>query len=122
MFYLGGNTDEETEKKGIVLITLKVGVFNPGDYSPKMLNMQTRMIYDMPIRLAATHKLMGDSSSTINRMLDFCLTAATVDTRIRVKIHRGTYPELTCRIPMHYSKQRSPLTFKDPTQNGCMLS
>ena len=132
MFYMLSSLDEETDKKGVVLIAFKLADIQfASPFGQRVFLIQTRVGLDMPVSWCSMHKFLephdlgtgghgGKGVSRINLLVEAVIGAFTPDIRARVRLHYGSYTEwiyesMTFGIP----HQLIPLTtdFKIKTKN-----
>jgi hypothetical protein len=83
------NTDEETDKRGVVFVAFKIESFNLGTWNPREAFMLQRAGTDMPIHIAGMHKCLKSTTSRMGMLVDFFMNITNTDMRARVKLHYG---------------------------------
>ncbi|KAL3928461.1 MAG: hypothetical protein SGARI_005029, partial [Bacillariaceae sp.] len=88
-FYMGGHTNEESDKKGHIHIFFKIKDFtfkkSPGTFGIATL---MRFAKDYPLRVDAFHKMLeADGNSTMRRIVDYLATMMMPEIRARSKVH-----------------------------------
>jgi hypothetical protein len=91
VFYLTHAEDDETQKKGWIVITIHLGVFR---FTPTIVGQATflaRILTDFPVRIAGQHNLLGENNAGFGQVVNMYLKLVDKETRSRYKCHYGMY-------------------------------
>jgi hypothetical protein len=84
--------DQENQKRGMVLIALKMGSLDLKRGSRTLAQELPRAISWLPIRVCALHFCSDDSFSGV--FFRLVVLGVPADSRARIRFHRGTYTEI----------------------------
>jgi hypothetical protein len=85
--YIFGTLDEESEKKGIVVIGWNPGEVSLNTFDPRPLSVMKKFKDSNPVRIRSVHHCFCDGS--IHFILNSLLVSADRDHQARVRIHQG---------------------------------
>jgi hypothetical protein len=84
--------DEENQKRGLVLIALKMGSFDLRKGSRALAQEVPRAVSWLPIRTCALHFCTDESFSGV--FFRLVVLGMPADSRARIRFHKGTYTEI----------------------------
>jgi hypothetical protein len=90
MFYLM-HDDEETQKKGTVILVFHLGAFQFSATKLAEVAIGDRINTDVPVRVSSVHALIGEASASYGHCISIFLKFADAEAKARVKLHFGTY-------------------------------
>ena len=102
LFYVGA-TDEETDRRGSVIVVLNVGEYKFKNFRPGQFMMTARANEDGPMAGAVVHSCIGNDNKALKACIDFFTDITNDERKVRMKIHCGTwmYELMTYGIPHH---------------------
>lgn len=93
--YVANTLDEESHKKGVVMVSFKFAdlqfVHTKGRHH--FLIYLRRVLSDLPIHWCAMHKCLEDTASAatrVNALVESAISSFNQETRVRVQLHYGT--------------------------------
>ncbi len=90
LFYLM-HDDEETQKKGTVILVFHLGAFQFSATKLAEVAIGDRINTDVPVRVSSVHALIGEASASYGHCISIFLKFADAEAKARVKLHFGTY-------------------------------
>jgi hypothetical protein len=99
MFYMFCTLDEESEKKGIVMIAWNTGEVSLNTFDPRLLSVMKQCKDSNPARTRSIHHCFCDGS--IHFILNSFLISADRDLQARVKIHQGKPERVSSKVVGH---------------------
>lgn len=133
-------TDEETDRRGSVIVVMNCGHYNFKNFRPGQFMMTARANEDGPMAGAIVHSCIGHENIALKACIDFFTDVSKEDERlVRMKIHCGTL-HLSCVVVFcwHLSPNQKLYTtasihlshnvrtklyhffLQGPTMSGCM--
>jgi hypothetical protein len=88
MFYLM-HEDEETQKKGSVLVVALLGDFHITASTPAEVVVSAKVNTHAPMRVSVLHALLGEANAGFGHLIDLYLKLGDKETRARAKLHHG---------------------------------
>ena len=93
--YVAGTLDEESDKKGVVLISFKRAdlQFKNTKGRQHFLLFLRRVMSDLPIHWCAMHKCLEETATAatrVNMLVESAISSFNQETRARVLLHYGT--------------------------------
>lgn len=109
--YLANTLDEESDKKGVVMISFKLADVNFAHTKGRhhFLLYLRRVLSDLPVHWCAMHKCLEETvpaATRVNMLVESAISTFNQELRVRVLLHYGSYTEwmykLMCYgIPHH---------------------
>jgi len=84
--------DQENQKRGLVLIALKMGSIDLRKSNRALAKEVPRVVSWLPIRVSALHFCSDDSMS--GAFFRLVVLGVPADSRARIRFHKGTYTEI----------------------------
>lgn len=81
--------DEETERRGVAVVTFNMGKFNMSEAYLSQARMGSKSADAMPARMTSLHQCFTVESYSFGVLVDYVTRLMPKDTRAKVKIHRG---------------------------------
>jgi hypothetical protein len=81
--------DEESQKKGIVIINYDMGDFSFDQFDRFGLQISARSLLDTPMKMVSMHHCFSDGRFRF--IVKFVLNLLGLDMQARVKLHQGTF-------------------------------
>lgn len=90
---MGCNCDEETERKGVVLLAFKI---RPMKFATPTNISEALMLHrggaDLPVRWVVTHKFFECEGTELNQLMDSVVGIIFPEYRAKVRMHYGMFP------------------------------
>jgi hypothetical protein len=80
--------DEESQKKGIVIIIYAMGDFSFDQFDRFGLHMSARSLLDTPMKIVSMHHCFSDGRFRF--LIKFVLNLLESEVQARIKLHQGT--------------------------------